>query len=265
MYHGFGERTAKQDPERLFTSRAALHQQLTCLLSQGFKPLPPDGFVHGLRSGRRPRRSFLVTIDDGYVSTLDVAAPLLASLGVPAILFALPGRLGGRSGWATGMTDEPLLDAGGLRALADFGVTVSCHGWDHRRMVDLDAVELRRQTSQARTDLADVTGILPSLFAYPFGEHDEAARQAVSTAGFEAAFAVYHALDRFTLPRVSVDRDDSLRAFRIKTSPAYLRVKVAYNRSRMARGALQTLRRTALGCAPPGLVGLPEMSHLVGA
>lgn len=265
MYHGFGERTPAQDPERLFTSGPALRAQLTRLLAQGYQPLSPDGFLHGLRSGRWPRRSFLVTIDDGYVSTLDVAAPLLAGMGVPAILFALPGRVGGRSEWAAGMPDEPLLDTDGLRALPGFGVTVSCHGWDHRRMVDLDDTELRVQTTQAQEDLADLTGIVPSLFAYPFGEHDQAARRAVATAGFEAAFAVYHALDRFTLPRVSVDRGDSMFAFRVKTSPAYLRAKVAYNRSTAARRALQAVRRTALGCAPPGLVGLPEVTHLVGA
>lgn len=244
MYHGFGDRSAEQDPCRLFTSRTALEQQLSWLLRHGYRPVHLDGFLHGLEVGRWPsHRSFLVTIDDGYVSTLDIAAPVLSTLGVPAVLFALPGRLDGESTWTTGPRPEPLLAADSLRELATLGVTVASHGWDHRSLVGLDATELDRQTTQTRTALADVTGTLPSVFAYPFGEHDAAARQAVSAAGFRAAFAVYDAVDRFSCPRVSVDRGDSLGTFSIKASAPYVRLKVAYNGSSTARHALHTLRR----------------------
>lgn len=244
MYHGFGERSAEEDPCRLCTPRAALQQQLTWLLRHGYQAVHLDGFLRGPDLGRRPpSRSFLVTIDDGYVSTLDVAAPLLAGLGVPAVLFALPGCLGGQATWGTGTRPEPLLDADGLRELTAMGVTVGCHGWDHRSMVGLDATELRRQTTQAGTALADVTGTFPPVFAYPFGDHDAAARRAVAAAGFRAAFAVYHAVDPFSRPRVSVDRGDSLLTFRIKTSAPYVRAKVAYNGSSTARRTLHTVRR----------------------
>src|SRR5688500_17357750 len=99
MYHGFGDRSRDEDPQNLFVTADSFEAQLRSLLRRGRRPLSHDGFVDGLDRGHWPRRSFLVTIDDGYVSTLEVAAPILARLGVPAVLFCLPGLLGGCSQW----------------------------------------------------------------------------------------------------------------------------------------------------------------------
>jgi peptidoglycan/xylan/chitin deacetylase (PgdA/CDA1 family) len=43
--------------------------------------------LDGLLSNRLPKRPLLITFDDGYRSVLDVAAPMLARRGLPAVVF----------------------------------------------------------------------------------------------------------------------------------------------------------------------------------
>lgn len=235
MYHGFGTRTEQDDPHNLFVPEDAFEQQLRSLLRRRYRPLDEPAFLAGLEDGRWPARSFLVTIDDGYVSTLDVAAPVLARLGVPAVLFALPGMLGATSTWMPEMPHEPLLDRDGLRALPGSGISIGLHGMDHRSMVGLDEAELHRQTVVAREELGAITGADPDLFAYTFGHHDEAARRAVSAAGIRAAFAIYDSGDRFALPRVDVNALDTPRTFALKTSGWYSAVKAVIDRAPAVR------------------------------
>ncbi len=241
MYHGFGARSRSEDPQNLFVPAEAFEAQLTSLLGRGFRPLDQSAFLDGLEDGHWPRRSFLVTMDDGYVSALEVAAPLLARLHVPAVLFALPGLLGGTSWWMPEMPGERLLDREGLRQLPRWGVTVALHGLDHRSLAGSEPVELQRQTAQAKHMLTEVTGATPVLFAYPFGHHDEAARAAVAGAGFSAAFAIYSRGGQFAFPRVDVNALDTARTFAVKTSRAYPHAKAFIDRAPKLRSLAHSL------------------------
>ncbi|MHB2024820.1 MAG: polysaccharide deacetylase family protein, partial [Mycobacteriales bacterium] len=168
----------------------------------------------------RFRRAFLVTIDDGYVSTLQLAAPLLAARGVPAVLFVPAGLIGGRSEWMPAMAGEPLLDAAGLRTLAGTGVEVGAHGLDHRSLVGLSPAELHEQTVRAGELLAEVVGARPRAFAYPSGLHDAAAVAAVASAGYAVAFTAdaRASADRHRRPRVDLNRTDSRASAALKCS-----------------------------------------------
>lgn len=230
MYHGFGVRPGDADPHNLFVPEDAFEDQLRSLLRRRYRPLDEPAFLAGLATGRWPARSFLVTIDDGYVSTVDVAAPVLGRLGIPAVLFALPGMLGATSAWMPEMPHERLLDADALRSLPGQGIRLGSHGMDHPSMSGLGAGELQRQTVQARTALAELIGSEPDLFAYPFGHHDAAARSAVEAAGYRAAFAIYDGAGTFALPRVDVNALDTPRTFALKTSGWYPRLKAGLDR-----------------------------------
>src|SRR4051812_6898891 len=115
LYHAFDRRTPAQDPENLFVDPDVFSRQLGHLAATGWAPLDLDGWLGWLAGRPTPRRSYLLTIDDGYVSTLEQAAPLLARHRVPAVLFVPPARLGGTSAWMSFMPDEPLLAPDRLR------------------------------------------------------------------------------------------------------------------------------------------------------
>ncbi len=231
MYHGVGRRPARQDPHCLFVPPDTLYRQLRGLLDRGWMPLTLGRYLRG----DFPRRSVLVTFDDGYQATLDEGLPVLRKLGFPATAFVLSGVLGGTSTWMAEMPDEPLLDAEGVRALADSGLDVECHGWDHSDLVNARAGTLARNLMDAAAVLADITGKRARAFAYPYGTHDAAARRAVAEAGFEIAFSVHDGAGRYAIPRVDINATETDATFRLKTWWGYPAIR------RMS-GAVPSLR-----------------------
>lgn len=241
-YHGFGDRTAERDPHNLFVPASSLVTQLDRLARGGWQPLTLAAYLAGWERRRWPRRSFLLTIDDGFVSTLEVAAPILHARAVPAVLFVPPARLGGVSGWMPLMPAEPILDEDGIRALDAYGVEVGVHGMDHADVAGLDAVELRRQVVDSRELLSSVTGQTPRVFAYPSGRFDADAVAAVRMAGYEAAFATeHHEVDRWLVPRVGVNATDTPRTFALKLTRTWPRAQRLLDRVPRVRSTAHRL------------------------
>ena len=221
MYHNFGEVPPAGDPEELFVSAAAFRSQLDLLRRRGWRALSLAEFQAVLDGARAPRRSYLVTIDDGHESVLRIGAPLLAEAGVPSVLFVPPGVLDGPITWNPVYGAERLSAPAEIATLAGTGMEIGVHGYDHTRMLGMDAGQLHRNVVRARDEVAAIAGTTPRSFAYPFGTHDRDARRALEQAGFAVGFAVAREHGRFAVDRVYVRRGDSLTLFRFKLSLAY--------------------------------------------
>jgi peptidoglycan/xylan/chitin deacetylase (PgdA/CDA1 family)/glycosyltransferase involved in cell wall biosynthesis len=200
-------------------------RQLDALAAAGWSFIDLQSLLDAL-AGRRTLepRTALVTFDDAYADLFTAAAPVLRERGIPAVVFAVSGLTGATNRWdaEAGATELPLLDADGLRMLADHGVEVGAHGATHRSLVGLGPEELEEET-QGSADAIEALGLpRPRVFAYPFGEHDEAAAAAVREAGYLAAFTVAPgAIERgrtnpYALPRVQVLAGDTPRKLRLR-------------------------------------------------
>jgi peptidoglycan/xylan/chitin deacetylase (PgdA/CDA1 family) len=261
MYHNFGDRPA--DPERIFVREHDFAAQLELLRRRGWRALNLDEYLAALDGAPTPRRSYLVTVDDGHESVPAVAAPILAAAGVPSLLFVCPGLLGDRARWAKDYPEERLAGIRELRTVAGQGMELGVHGWDHTRMAGMDEATLLRHAADARSELEAATGVRARAFAYPYGTHDTAARRAVASAGYATAFAVARENGRFAVDRVFVQGTDSLLMFRVKLSIGYrlisrvggrtwrlrhaVRAVIAVTRTGLRRGAGATLRPAERG------------------
>jgi peptidoglycan/xylan/chitin deacetylase (PgdA/CDA1 family) len=221
MYHNFGEVPPGGDPEHLFVTEQTFRAQLDLLRRRGWRALSLDEFVATLDGTPAPRKSYLITIDDGHESVLRTAAPILAEAGIPSVLFVPPGVLGGPVNWNPAYHGEKLSSKAEIATLAGTGMAVGVHGYDHTRMFGMDDAELHRNVVRARDEVAEMMGGPPRSFAYPYGTHDRDARQALADAGFTVSFAVAREHGRFAVDRVYVKGGDSLRMFRFKLSLAY--------------------------------------------
>jgi peptidoglycan/xylan/chitin deacetylase (PgdA/CDA1 family) len=236
MYHFFGDPPATGDPEKLFIRQADFAAQLAQLRRDGWHALDLDGYLAALDGAPTPRRSYLLTIDDGHDSAFKIAAPMLAEAGIPSVLFVCPGRLGGRAGWSDYYPSEPLATAEELLPLPGLGMELGVHGMDHTATIGMDDAALHKHIVQSRAELEQLVGRPARSFAFPFGKHDAAAREAIAGAGYDVAFAVAREEGRFAADRVFVRRGDPLVLFRFKLTDTYRFI------SRLA-GRMSWLRR----------------------
>ena len=175
-----------------------------------------------------PRRSVVLTFDDGCRCFRDHAFPELARRGMTATLFAVSGELGGTNSWdrAAGERREDLLDAGDLRKLADAGIEIGSHGRHHRNLPACSDSELRDELAGSRADLESHLRTPVRTFCYPFGHLDARAREAVRAAGYIAAVGIHghpgaRPRDLLALPRMIVNPGDSRFELGLKASGAY--------------------------------------------
>jgi peptidoglycan/xylan/chitin deacetylase (PgdA/CDA1 family) len=206
-------------------------EQLDLLRRAGYEFIDLDALLASL-DGRRalPKRAALVTFDDCYDDLRAVAAPVLAGRGIPALAFAVAGKLGATNDWEVA-TDEPrlrLLDVEGLHELSRFGIEVGGHSLSHARLTELPPEQLAAEVAGCCEQLEAVGLPRPRAFAFPYGAHDAAVVAAVRDAGFLAAFITESGLvsassDRYRLPRVELRRGDTGTRLRLRLVAARAR------------------------------------------
>jgi peptidoglycan/xylan/chitin deacetylase (PgdA/CDA1 family) len=119
-----------------------------------------------------------ITFDDGNASDVEQALPALRDRGLTGTFFLVAGRLG-----------EPgFVDAAGVRALAEAGMRVGCHGMRHRPWRGLDAAALHEELIEARRTLEDVLGAPVTEAACPFGAYDRRVLRALRLGGYRRVY-----------------------------------------------------------------------------
>jgi len=86
------------DPQYLCVSPENFAAQIEILLERA-TPLSLQSLRRGMEDGTRPDKAFVVTLDDGYADSLEVAAPILERYGVPATVFVTTGIIGKPFWW----------------------------------------------------------------------------------------------------------------------------------------------------------------------
>ncbi len=166
-----------------------------------------------------PRDACLVTIDDGLMSTLTEALPILRRWGVPAVAFVTAGLVGSRHRYP-----EPYMGWDEVRELLDSNlVEVGSHAYTHRSLGMIPPEEARREVHKSKEDLEDRLGVPVHAFAYPYGTRSDfnaLTERALADAGYAIAFNSMHGsirpgMDPISLPRVKVEGGEPLWMFRL--------------------------------------------------
>lgn len=177
-------------------------------------------------NARLPARTALVTFDDLYAD-FEIAARLLAERRVPAVAFAVAGRIGGTNDWDRhlGAGELHLLGAEGLHEISRAGIEIGSHGATHRPLPVVPPDELTAELSGSASAIEAIGLPRPRALAYPHGEWTPALAQAVADAGYEAAFTVDpgvvgRGVWRYALPRIEVLASDTPFKLRVKMATA---------------------------------------------
>jgi peptidoglycan/xylan/chitin deacetylase (PgdA/CDA1 family) len=180
-YHSIGETEVAGDPWR-GCARRRLVCHLDWLERHGWSAVPLE---LALRPSPGERRTVAITFDDGYRDMLEVALPELEARALPASVFVITGRIGGRSDCVR--DPRPLLSRGQILELHARGVLVGSHGHTHRRLSTLSEGEIREEVAGSKARLEDLLQAPVHAFCYPHHDHDARVVAAVARAGYRFA------------------------------------------------------------------------------
>ncbi len=213
-YHRFADEL--KDP--FCVSPANFDQQMAMLADEG-RAISLEHLLTFLDGKATvPDDACLVTIDDGMLSTLTVALPVLEKYNLPAVAFVSSKLLGLNSP----DLPEPYLDCDELkRLISSQHITIGSHAHTHRSMGELPIKDMQEEASMSRNLLSDVTHCDIRSFAYPFGmqkDFNVETDKILQASGYEVAFNSMHGaikpgMSPFSLPRVKIEGGESLSMF----------------------------------------------------
>jgi peptidoglycan/xylan/chitin deacetylase (PgdA/CDA1 family) len=120
-----------------------------------------------------------VTFDDGHISNIELAAPILEANGVTAHFFITVGWTGAKAGYM-GWPE--------LRALRQAGHSIGAHGWSHTLLTHCNAQELQAELGGARRELEDKLGAAVTTMSLPGGRYNSRVLSACAEAGYTRVF-----------------------------------------------------------------------------
>ena len=197
VYHRFGESTYPATNITIKQFEAHLQE----LKNGDYTVLSLPQIIATLIEGKElPERTVAITIDDAFLSGYAEAWPRLKAAGFPLTLFVATSSIDdGGKGYMT--WDQ-------VRELMQQGVTIGSHTDTHLHMPLADAETIRSALVHSNARFLDELGIVPKLFAYPYGEASLNIQDFLREAGFTAAFGQHSGVlhskeDFFYLPRFS--------------------------------------------------------------
>lgn len=145
-----------------------------------------------------PKKSAVITIDDGYSSAYDVARPILKKHGYPWTYFVYTKFVG--SGGKSITWEQ-------LQVMHDEGIEIGSHSVSHIDLREVkgktpDAYEqwLREEIVGSKQIIERHLGSKIQFFAYPAGGYNSKVRALIKEAGYEGAFTAYGQRITFAAP-----------------------------------------------------------------
>jgi peptidoglycan/xylan/chitin deacetylase (PgdA/CDA1 family) len=175
------------------------------------------------------KRYAAVTFDDGFISVIDNALPVLEKLGIACTMFVPSGSLGSRPNWIESSHEdgqEILASSEQLSKLAAHpGVRIGSHSVSHpdfRKLGDERAIEEFTASKQA---LEKITGRGVTSFSFPHGAHNQRSLELAMQCGYSRVYTIEPrellGLEGFAFGRVRVEPYDWPIEFRLKLIGAY--------------------------------------------
>jgi len=215
-YHRFGTRSSQ-----LAVTPAAFEAQMEYLARNGYHVIPLASLVGFLERGEPvPRKSVVLTIDDGYRSTYEVAFPILRKYGFQATVFLYSDFVGAPDALTWPQMKE--MEASGL-------VSIQPHSKTHANLTmrlagETDAKYRDRLRTEVDTPIRLIQDRLavPSLsYAFPYGDVNETVVDLLKRQGVRVGVTVTPGGNAFfaypyMLRRSMVFGGDSIDVFKSK-------------------------------------------------
>lgn len=185
-YHKF----SKDKSDTLTVKESAFEEQMRFLKENGYRVITIDQFFDFLDFKRPlPKKSVVITIDDDWFSTYEIAFPILKKYGYPATLFVYTDLIipGGKTlSWDL------------LAEMSKKNMDIQCHTKSHRNLTKRNSQESFREYFEAlKKEVAESAEIIRrqlnkdvKYLAYPFGDTNPLVIALLTKLGYRGAFTV---------------------------------------------------------------------------
>lgn len=206
-YHRFdvGEKSSMNTPPRIFD------QQMNYLRENGYRVISAEDFLGFLAYERQiPKKSVLITIDDGYRSAYQAALPILNRYGFTATLFVYTNYVGISPKAIT--WDE-------LRTLKARGFTIGSHSVYHSDLTSRTHQEtdedfrrrIEEEIFQSKKIIDRELDQNTFFFAFPYGRYNKQILKMTAAAGYKLAVTVDRGSNPFFSNPLALKRDMVLK------------------------------------------------------
>ncbi|MBW1900483.1 MAG: polysaccharide deacetylase family protein [Deltaproteobacteria bacterium] len=213
-YYGF----SRNKTGELIVSEGAFNEQMKYLKENGYDVITLDQLLDFLDfKSQIPKKSVVITFDDGWRSLYDIAFPVLKRNGFPATLFIYTDFIGGTKALSWEQVDE----------LAKNGFDVQSKTMTHRDLTKLNKGEsfkeyfktVQRELSQSKKIIEKQLGRKCKYMAYPYGVTNNLATALVKKEGYRAAFTIKRGsnpfyVDNYRINRSVIHGSDNMEQFK---------------------------------------------------
>jgi peptidoglycan/xylan/chitin deacetylase (PgdA/CDA1 family) len=211
-YHKF----SKDKGDLTTVTERAFEDQMRFLKENGYRVITMDEFFDFLDFKRQiPKKSVLITIDDGWRSVYEIAFPILKKYRYPATFFIYTDFIiqGGKT-----------LDWERLKEMAKNGISLQCHTKTHRYLDRrLGRETFKEYFETLLKDLTESTRIIKQrmnsdvkYLAYPYGETNHLVIALLMKLGYRGAFTVERGGNPFFVHPYRVNRSMVYGTFYLK-------------------------------------------------
>lgn len=201
-YHKFSE----DKFDKMTVTAATFEAQMKLLKDKGYRVITIDQLFEFLDlDGQIPEKSVVITIDDGWRSTYDIALPILKKYGYPATLFVYTDMITG---------SRTALDWNLVVELSKNNIDIQCHTKTHRNLAEISAKEsfreyfdsIDREIAVSLKMIREKVNREPKYLAYPYGDTTHLVIALLKKYGFRGAFTVKRGANPFFINNYIINR-----------------------------------------------------------
>ena len=201
-YHKFSESKA----DKMTVTASAFEEQMKLLKDKGYHVITLDQLFDFLDFKIQiPKKSVVITIDDGWRSAYDIAFPILKKYGYPATLFVYTALITG---------SRITLNWDLINEMAGQGIDLQCHTRTHRKLTAPAPKESFKEYFEAiEKELLDAAKTIKiqtnrdvHYLAYPFGDINHLGIALLKKHGYRGGLTVTRAGNAFFVNNYRVNR-----------------------------------------------------------
>jgi len=175
----------------------AFRRQMETLARAGYRTLGSAALLRPQEGGHQgpgaeaASPAVVLTFDDGYEPLARHAFPILADLGLRALVFVVTDYVGRDNDWDVhyGWRRFRHLSWDDLARWQERGIEVHSHGATHARLTWVSNAQAEDELGRSRAAITQRLGVSPEGVSYPFGAVDSRVQALAAAAGYKLGFA----------------------------------------------------------------------------